>query len=1088
MASSSSSRTWTYRVFASFHGPDVRKSFLSHFRKQFISNGITMFDDQKIVRSQTIAPSLTQGIRESKISIVILSKNYASSTWCLDELLEILRCREDIGQIVMTVFYGVDPSDVRKQTGEFGTVFNKTCARRTKEERRNWSQALNDVGNIAGEHFLNWENEAEMIEKIARDVSEKLNATPSSDFDSMVGIETHLKEMELLLDFDYDGVKVVGIFGPAGIGKTTIARALHSLLFNKFQLTCFVENLSGSYPIGLDEYGLKLRLQEHLLSKILKLDGMRISHLGAVKERLCDMKVLIVLDDVNDVKQLEALANDTTWFGPGSRVIVTTENKELLQRHGIDNTYHVGFPSDEKAIEILCRYAFKQSSPRRGFKYLAKNVTWLCGNLPLGLRVVGSSLHGKNEDEWVSVIRRLETIIDRDIEEVLRVGYESLHENEQSLFLHIAVFFNNKDVDLVKAMLADDNLDIAHGLKIMVNKSLIYVSNNREIRMHKLLQQVGKQAINRQEPWKRLILTNAQEICHVLENDKGTGVVSGISFDTSGISEVILSNRALRRMCNLRFLSVYKTRHDGNDIMHIPDDMKFPPRLRLLHWEAYPSKSLPLGFCLENLVELNMKDSQLEKLWEGTQLLRNLKKMDLSRSVHLKELPDLSNATNLERLELGDCMALVELPTSIGNLHKLENLVMRNCISLEVIPTHINLASLEHITMTGCSRLKTFPDFSTNIERLLLRGTSVEEVPASIRHWSRLSDFCINDNGNLKRLTYFPERVELLTLSYTDIETIPNCIKGFNGLKSLDVSGCRKLTSLPELPMSLGLLVALDCESLEIITYPLNTPSARLNFTNCFQLDEESRRLIIQRCATQFLDGFACLPGRVMPNEFNHRTTGNSLTIRLSSTSFKFKACVVISPNQQHHPSEHTDIRCIVGSYNKVICVEHPSESTRIRTEHLCIFHGSVSEVSSSETLFEFCIDASNPFDNFKILECGVRILTNEPARSSKTVSRGLKSHTKIFKACLRKRKQKKMIGYLLKDSRKFGLPRDNRIIQLHDSEDNNNDIDHVVGVEEKKKPIDCWSWLFICFDLSNIVRNIGKLVLGIETTESIDR
>ncbi|CAD5318681.1 unnamed protein product [Arabidopsis thaliana] len=80
------------------------------------------------------------------------------------------------------------------------------------------------------------------------------------------------------------------------------------------------------------------------------------------------------------------------------------------------------------------------------------------------------------------------------------------------------------------------------------------------------------------------------------------------------------------------------------------------------------------------------------------------------------------------------------------------------------------------------------------------------------------------------------------------------------------------------------------------------------------------------------------------------------------------------------------------------------------------------------------------------------------------------------------------MIGYLLKEE--FGLPRDNRIIEV--DEDNNND--HTVSldsasdnVEGKEKPIDCWSWLCICFDLSNIVRNMGKLVLGKETTESID-
>ncbi|CAL9238539.1 unnamed protein product, partial [Arabidopsis halleri] len=154
-SSSSSSRTWRYRVFTSFHGPDVRKTFLSHLRKQFIYNGITMFDDQGIERSQIIAPALTQGIRESRIAIVVLSKNYASSSWCLDELLEILDCKEELGQIVMTVFYGVDPSDVRKQTGDFGIAFDKTCAKKTEEDRRKWSQALTFVGNIAGEHFRN---------------------------------------------------------------------------------------------------------------------------------------------------------------------------------------------------------------------------------------------------------------------------------------------------------------------------------------------------------------------------------------------------------------------------------------------------------------------------------------------------------------------------------------------------------------------------------------------------------------------------------------------------------------------------------------------------------------------------------------------------------------------------------------------------------------------------------------------------------------------------------------------------------------------------------------------------------------------
>ncbi|CAN6856523.1 unnamed protein product [Brassica oleracea var. botrytis] len=285
-ASSFASRNYKFNVFSSFHGPDVRKTLLSHMREQFKRSGITMFNDQEIVRSQEIAPSLTNGIRESRISIVILSKKHASSSWCLDELVEILKCKETMGQIVMTIFYGVEPSDVRFQTGDFGIAFNETCADKPDEERQKWSKALKDVGNIAGEDFQKWDNEANMIKKITRDVSDKLNATSSRDFDGMVGLETHLREMENLLDFDYDGVKMAGISGPAGIGKTTISRALYRRFSHKFQLTCFTENLRGSYhSSGLDDYGLQLLLQEQIMSKVLNQDGTRICHLGVLQQK-----------------------------------------------------------------------------------------------------------------------------------------------------------------------------------------------------------------------------------------------------------------------------------------------------------------------------------------------------------------------------------------------------------------------------------------------------------------------------------------------------------------------------------------------------------------------------------------------------------------------------------------------------------------------------------------------------------------------------------------------------------------------------------------------------------------------------------
>ncbi|KAG7650473.1 Winged helix DNA-binding domain superfamily [Arabidopsis thaliana x Arabidopsis arenosa] len=976
LLASSSSCNYKYNVFPSFHGPDVRKTLLSHMRKQFDFNGITMFDDQGIERSEEIAPSLKKAIKESRISIVILSKKYASSSWCLDELVDILKRKKAMKQIVMTVFYGVEPFEVRNQTGEFGIAFNETCARKTDEERQKWSKALNEVANIAGEDFLRCDNEAKRIEKIARDVSNKLNATPSRDFDGMVGLEAHLTEMESLLDLDYDGVKMVGISGPAGIGKTTIAKALQSRFSNRFQLTCFVDNLRGSYLSGLDE----LRLQEQFLSNVLNQDGIRINHSGVIEERLCKLRVLIILDDVDHIKQLEALANKTTWFGPRSRIVVTTENKELLQQHGIDDIYQVGFPSYEQALEILCIYAFRKSYPQKGFQWLALRVTQLCGKLPLGLRMVGSSLRGKNEEGWEEVICSLENNIDRDIEEVLRVGYESLDDNEKTLFLHIAIFFNNQYVHLVERLFADGDLDFKRALKILENRSLIEISFSSRIVMHRLLQQVGKKAIQKQEPLKRQILMDAREICYVLENDTDTRYVSAILFDISGIDEVYIREGAFRRMSNLRFLTVYKSKDDGNDIMDIPKRMEFPRRLRILKWEAYPNKCFPPKFHPEYLVELVMKNSKLEYLWQGTQPLKNLKEMNLKGSSNLKALPNLSNATKMEILKLSDCKSLVEISSSFSHLQRLEKLRLRGCISLEVIPADMNLEFLYDLDMRGCSRLRNIPVMSTRLYFLNISETAVEDVSASITSWHHVTHLSINSSAKLRGLTHLPRPVEFLDLSYSGIERIPNCIKDRYLLKSLTISGCRRLTSLPELPASLKFLVADDCESLETVFCPFKTskcwPFNIFEFTNCFKLDQEARRAIIQR---PFFHGTTLLPGREVPAEFDHRGRENTLTIPLErKRSYRGVGfCVVISPNHQITEKFHSGL--LIKSF--------PDEkgyylvkAIKSRTKHLLIIHYHFERLDHQSPALsrELFFELRSVNDNFEIIECGARLIEEE--------------------------------------------------------------------------------------------------------------
>ncbi|XP_020872252.1 disease resistance protein RML1A isoform X4 [Arabidopsis lyrata subsp. lyrata] len=985
-SSSSSSGIMRYHVFPSFHGPDVRRGFLSHLHDHFASKGITTFKDQEIERGHTIKPELVQAIRESRVSIVLLSKKYASSSWCLDELVEIFKCKEDQGQIVMTIFYDVDPSSVRKQKGDFGTAFMKTCEGKSEETKQSWSNALTHAANIEGEHSLNWANEADMIKKIATDVSNKLNLTPSKDFDGMVGHEAHLAKLNSLLCLESDEVKMIGIWGPAGIGKSTIARALDNQLSSNFQLKCFMGNLKGSLKsrMGVDDHDSKLWLQNQLLSKIFNQENMKMRHLGAIKERLQRQRVLIILDDVDDLEQLEVLAKEPSWFGSGSRIIVTTEDKKILEAHGIKDIYHVDFPSEEEALEILCLSAFKQSSVPNGFEEVANKVAELCGNLPLGLCVVGSSLRGQSKQEWELQLSRIDGSLDGKVEDILKVGFDSLSKKNQSLFLHIACFFNNEVVDNVISVLSDSNLDVRNGLETLADKSLVHKSTYGRIVMHHLLQQLGRQIVHEQsdEPGKRQFLFEADEICDVLSTETGTGSVIGISFDTSNIGEVSVSKGAFEGMRNLRFLRIFRRWFGGEGTLQIPEDLDYLPLLRLLHWEFYPRTSLPRRFQPERLMELRMPFSNLEKLWGGIQSLPNLKIIDLMFSRQLKEIPNLSNATNLEELTLEGCGSLVELPSSIKNLQKLKILDVGFCCMLQVIPSNINLASLKILTMNGCSRLRTFPEISSNIKVLNLGDTDIEDVPPSVAGCLSRLDRLNICSSSLKRLTHVPLFITDLILNGSDIETIPDCVIGLTRLEWLSVKRCTKLESIPGLPPSLKVLDANDCVSLKRVRFSFHTPTNVLQFSNCLKLDKESRRGIIQKSIYDYV----CLPGKKIPAEFTHKATGRSITIPLApgtlSASSRFKACLLISPVKDYG---YEGVSCTIRSKGGVTVhrCECPHLSLSFRSEHLFIFHDDLfpqgnkcheADVTMSEIIFEFSCD----FGDDKIIECGVQIMREE--------------------------------------------------------------------------------------------------------------
>nr|TKS16436.1 hypothetical protein D5086_0000023360 [Populus alba] len=179
-----------------------------------------------------------------------------------------------------------------------------------------------------------------------------------------------------------------------------------------------------------------------------------------------------------------------------------------------------------------------------------------------------------------------------------------------------------------------------------------------------------------------------------------------------------------------------------------------PNELRYLQWDGFPWKSLPPSFRAEHLVELDLQGSKLVKLWTGVKDVGNLRKIDLTLSYYLTELPDLSKAKNLECLILDNCQRLIEVPSSLEYLDKLEDINLFGCKNLRSFPMLYSKV-LRKLIISQCLHLTTCPTISQNLVWLQLERTSIKEVPQSVT--GKLQFLFLN---GCSKMTKFPENLE----------------------------------------------------------------------------------------------------------------------------------------------------------------------------------------------------------------------------------------------------------------------------------------------------------------------------------------
>ncbi|CAL8173708.1 unnamed protein product [Prunus armeniaca] len=725
-----------YQVFLSFRGEDTRRGFTDYLYKQLDWRGIRTFrDDPDLERGKDINPELLTAIEQSRFAIIVLSTNYATSSWCLRELTHIVQSMKEKERI-FPIFYDVDPSDVRHQRGSYGAALvnhERNCGAE-REEVHEWRNALKKVANLAGWNSKDYRYDTELIKKIVDAVWDKVHPTfsllDSSESEILVGLDIKLKEIDLHLDTKANDVRFVGIWGMGGMGKTTLARLVYERISHNFEGSSFLANVREVYAT----HGL-VPLQKQLLSNILREKNIQVydaySGFTMIRRCLCNKKVLLVLDDVDQSDQLEMLIREKDCFGLGSRIIITTRDERLLVEHGIEKVYEVMALTQDEALYLFSRKAFRKDDLEEDYLELSKNFINYAGGLPLALKTLGSFLYKRSRDEWKSALDKLKQALDRKIFEILKISYDGLEEMQQKIFLDVACFHKFYDKEKVIEILDSCGfVGTRIVIHVLIEKSLLSILDTH-LSIHDLIQEMAWEIVRQQsfdEPGGRSRLWLHSDIIHVLTNNTGTEAIEGIVLCLSEFEAAHWNPEAFTKMCKLKLLKI-------NNLSLSLGPKYLPNSLRILEWSWYPSKCLPPSFQPNELAQLCLQHSKIDHLWNGIKYMVKLKSIDLSFSENLTRTPDFTGTQNLERLVFEGCTNIVKIHPSIASLKRLRVLNFKNCKSIKSLPGEVELESLETFEISGCSKVKKIPEFvgeMKNFSKLSLSFTAVEQMPSSM--------------------------------------------------------------------------------------------------------------------------------------------------------------------------------------------------------------------------------------------------------------------------------------------------------------------------------------------------------------------
>ncbi|CAI0553056.1 unnamed protein product [Linum tenue] len=224
-------------------------------------------------------------------------------------------------------------------------------------------------------------------------------------------------------------------------------------------------------------------------------DGIKL-----IKDRLSSLKLLIVLDDVDDKFRFEDVLGDPKNFSPGSRFLFTSRDKTaLIDLDQYRKLYEVQPMNEKLSCQLFRRYAFHKGSPITGYENLTKKFVQKIG-VPLTLRVMGSSLLGQKIPFWEGELKKLRNSPNQEVKEILKISYDSLDPESKQIFLDIACFYIGIDQEKPSYMWSDLGLYPEVSITILDNRSLIKLGYDDEFQMHDQLRDMGRAIVRDENP------------------------------------------------------------------------------------------------------------------------------------------------------------------------------------------------------------------------------------------------------------------------------------------------------------------------------------------------------------------------------------------------------------------------------------------------------------------------------------------------------------------------------------------------------------------------------------------------------------